>query len=272
MGQSSWIYDRIFKSRTPIDIAFIGSSHTICAVNDSLLEARLVTRRKVHIANLGYCRLGRNLHYSFARKLLLFKQPKYIVLEVSERENRVGHPEFGYFARAEELLMPVLFYNPGMVTDIYNALSMRMATMKNYLDGNMVSVQPPQRYYGYLNAYEAGNPAELAAKKEKNKAWQRATGISRWWNNQYPFSYLERIEKEADVNGCKLLFLYLPAYGAIPEPEEADFYRSKGTLLIAPDSIYQSPEFWKDPDHMNAMGAHTLSKWLATEFRSLSLQ
>ena len=265
MGQGTWVYNRLCKDTTPIDIAFIGSSHIICGVNDSLLENRLTAYSDIHIANLGYCRLGRNLHHSLINELLLSKQPQYIILEVSERENRVGHPEFGYFARPGELLMPVWFYNPGIFTDIYNALGMRMAIMKKYLHGNQVTVLPPQRRYGYLNAYEAGNTEELAAKREKNKSWQRARGITRWWNNHYPLSYLERIKRDVETEGCKLLFLYLPAHGAISEPEEAEFYRTNGTLLIAPDSIYTRPEYWKDADHLNAFGADVLTEWLATE-------
>ena len=53
-----WIYDRIVKNETPIDIAFIGSSHTMHAVNDKSLTENSHGK---NITNLGYCRFGRNL-------------------------------------------------------------------------------------------------------------------------------------------------------------------------------------------------------------------
>ena len=37
LNRASWIYNRIHENRTDIDIAFLGSSHTITGINDSLI-------------------------------------------------------------------------------------------------------------------------------------------------------------------------------------------------------------------------------------------
>lgn len=269
LGQGTWMYKRIYEDSLPIDIAFIGSSHTICAVNDSLLEMSMIQKRRVNIANMGYCRLGRNLHHSFASRLCAVKQPGYIILEVSERENRMGHPEFGYFAEGKELLLPVLVYNPDLFKDMYYALSARMSGYKQVLLSTNNQPAVPARRYGYMNSSQVADPGQLIAAKVKNKAWVKAKGFSRWFNNRYPLSYIERIHRLTQEHNCALLFLYLPAYGAMAEPEEAEFYRLKGELLIPPDSIYGNPAYWKDTDHMNEAGATSLTLWLASALQKV---
>ena len=106
-SRGDWLYQRIFKNEIPVDIAFIGSSRTICAVNDSLLESYL----GVHVANLAFCRYGRSLHYSLFKDLLRKKTPEMVVLEIRAEESRFGHPDFAHIADMEDLLLPVSYKN-----------------------------------------------------------------------------------------------------------------------------------------------------------------
>ena len=85
-NHGAWIFDRINHNTAPIDIAFIGSSHTIHSFQDKKIEEMLGSN--FHVTSLGYCRYGRNLEYALLRMLLEHKTPKFIVLEVHEDEER----------------------------------------------------------------------------------------------------------------------------------------------------------------------------------------
>ena len=103
-----WVHDRIFHSQTPIDIAFLGSSHTICGVDDGFLSEKI---EGLEVANLGYCRLGRNLNYVLLKELVSQNEVQQIIIEVREKEDRFSHPIFPYMARSEDVMLPKLFFN-----------------------------------------------------------------------------------------------------------------------------------------------------------------
>jgi len=81
-----FLHDRVFINEKSIDMLFLGSSHLICGVDDQLIETKL--NNKTTVANLGYCRLGRNFSYILLKEVLETKQPKHLILEVREDENR----------------------------------------------------------------------------------------------------------------------------------------------------------------------------------------
>ena len=264
LGQGTWIYNRLYEDSTPIDVAFVGSSHMTCAINDSLLERYFTDKgRTVHPANIGYCRLGRNLHAAFINQLYSRKRPKFIVLEVSEKENKIGHPEFGYFAETGDIFNPVWLLNHKLFVDIFDALYVRYNRYREKLSCTYNSITPPAKQYGYIGSPEEANLDLLKLRKDKNTTeWKRASGFSRWLDNQYPFTYIERIHDVVTLNESELVFLYLPTYGTIPEPEEYRFYETNGILLIPPPEILNNPAHWKDVDHMNDKGAQELTYWL----------
>lgn len=265
LGQGTWIYNRLYSDTTNIDVAFVGSSHTICAINDSLIENEFTNAGKIfHAANIAYCRLGRNLHYTFVNQLFSCKKTKYIVLEVSERENKTGHPEFGYFAEATDVFNPIWLFNSRVPVDIFDALLVRFFNSREKLTCTYVSRDVPNRLYGYMSASQTADTAQLRMAKDKNaKQSHRAKGLSHWFNNRYSFTYIERMKEVALAHKSELFFLYLPAYGSLPEPEEAAFYKSKGNLLVPPAEILNNTANWKDPDHMNDKGAQEISTWIS---------
>ena len=80
--KGNWIYSRIFLNKTPIDVAFIGTSHTDCGVDDELLETLIKkqTGDTLHIANFGFCRFGRTLYYAVIKYMLKYHHSKMFVL------------------------------------------------------------------------------------------------------------------------------------------------------------------------------------------------
>ena len=113
-----WLYNRIFEDNKPTDIVFLGSSHTINGIDDQYIEEQL---KPYHLtaANLGYCRLGRNLHYVLLKELLEVKHPDYVILEIREDENRYSHAVFPYLASTSEVLMAEPFFNRDFFKDIF---------------------------------------------------------------------------------------------------------------------------------------------------------
>ena len=72
----SWIHQRLFENEQEIDLAFVGTSRTMCGVQDVEIEKLLASQygRNLKVANLGVCRNGMNLHYLISRDL--FQQKK----------------------------------------------------------------------------------------------------------------------------------------------------------------------------------------------------
>ncbi len=273
MNRSSWLHERIFINREPIDIAFIGTSHTIDAIDEDVFRVCLQKQGiEATPVNMGYCRMGRNMDYAVIKDLFKHKKPQYIVLEIREKENRDGHIDFGYVADGRDVLAPVLLFNDNIVTDIYNAVVVRMEALKNMIIARNTVHLTSQAPYKKLPDSTVAHRAYLEDRKERNRSWKYATGFSRWFYNQYSFSYIDKIIELAATNNCKVMFLYLPEYGSIPTPEEMDFYTVRGKVLLPPADIYDNPAFWKDHEHTNCMGAQTLSQWLATAFREVNPQ
>ena len=86
---TSWIYYRIFENENPVDIAFIGTSHTGCGINDSLLTRKLSEgSRPIQVANLAYCTKGRNMQKAVMKDLLEQKKSPYYNCRGTHRRKR----------------------------------------------------------------------------------------------------------------------------------------------------------------------------------------
>ena len=112
-GKAKWIYERIIFDDTPIDIVFIGTSHTLNAIDSEIIEEELSRQfqEKLHVVNLALPHFGRDMHLLLTRFLLKYRTPKLIVLEVRESEARDMHPATHYLANSEDLLKAPIFVN-----------------------------------------------------------------------------------------------------------------------------------------------------------------
>lgn len=266
LGKSNWIYNRLFENHENIDIAFIGTSHMIDAIDEDVAKDFMKRRGvKCEIANLGYCRIGRNMDYAIIKDLFKQKKPQYIVLEVRERENRDGHMDFGYIADSRDVLAPVMLFNDNYFTDLYNGIIVRLEILKDNLLGKSKADRGVVQYARRPDSAIADVGHLDWIKRERVGKWKYSKGFGRWFYNRYSFTYIDNICSLAADNNCTVIFLYLPGYGSIPQPEEMEFYKARGRVLISPATIYDSPTNWKDQDHMNAFGSAALSEWLAAE-------
>lgn len=261
-----WIHDRIFENNSPVDVAILGSSHTVNGVNDELLDSSLLGKK---VVNLGYCRLGRNLSYVLLSELLEEKKPALIVLEVRENEDRYSHPIFPYLASDKKVMFPVALFNRDFFSDYWTHFSYKVELTQEYVFGKMQLEQISMEDYGFASHDDTASSRFLdsvqqarSKPKQKLKQWQEDFYMA------FPFAYLDKISDLCKKHNIQLIFLYLPSYGSpLQEPKQSSYYRKKGTLLLPPKDILENTDYWYDKSHLNKAGALELSMWLAEEIK-----
>jgi hypothetical protein len=264
-NRSIWINDRIFNNDKPIDIAFLGSSHTINGVNDKLIEEKL----KTNIANIGYCRLGENLIYILLKEMLKTKNVKTIIIEVREDEDRYSHPIFPYIAETKDVLLANPLYNRDLFSDYYRHIYYRLEVIKNYIFGNLKKNQINKENYGFSSSADTASLDLLNRIKEKqNIRKPKSSRFERDFYMKFSRTYLEKINKICKKQNIKIFFLYLPSYESKTQiPLEFFTYIKYGKILFPPKRIYSKTTNWYDDNHLNQTGANELSNWLASELQ-----
>lgn len=263
-----WIYDRLFNNAKPVDIAFLGSSHTLNSINDKLIEDKL-KKSHLNVVNFGYCRLGRNLTYIFIKELLKTKNPKYLIIEVREDESRFSHPIFPYISGSRNVLLPVPFINRSLLKDIWTHLAYKIELTQEALFQKTPIVPIKTEDYGYFNSQDTASLEilnEYKAKRSVNVS--KLTTIDRGLQMRFPRSYLKKIKTLCEEQNIKVSFLYLPSYGTyLEKPKETNTYQKLGRLYIPPKEILETTSNWRDQDHLNESGARKLSLWMAQKIK-----
>jgi hypothetical protein len=271
-NHGAWIYDRITKNSTPIDIAFIGSSHTIHSFQEKKMED--ILDNKFHLANLGYCRFGRNLEFLVVKELLAYKNPKLVVIEVHEDEPKNSHDIFPYLATTKDLLISPTFVNRDYFSDVLKGISARLEQFKSQVIFNKKYPEPDLNPYGYGESDRIAPPEELLKNKQGWEMWRRRRNSSGIEEIQlkYPYSYLEKTIKLLEERNVPFIFVYLQESGSMmKEPIRIDYYNRYGQTLLMPDSIVTSPNNWMDDMHFNNVGAAQVSEWMAQELKKILL-
>jgi len=270
-NKASWIYERIFEDEKNIDIAFIGASHTACAIMDEYLEKELfnLNGKNTKVANLGYCRGGRDIQYVMLKDLFRHKNPKILVLEVMEDEPKKSHPVFPYLAESLDLWGSFVFFNQRFVANIWNGIAVRFEQLKSHLfgDRSLVEFQSTNNY-GYRPSEQIASPDILNQNEIawKNRLSKTKPKILRNIELNYSKHYIEKIAELAHQNHCEVLFLYLPESGSeMKTPLLKNFYKDLGELIILPDSISSNHSNWKDATHFNDSGATRASDFIANK-------
>jgi hypothetical protein len=265
-----WLHDRIFENPTPVDIAFLGSSHTINAIDDHQIE-KILEEKKVHVVNLGYCRLGRNMDYTVLKELLLEKKPKLIIVEVTETENRYGHPIFPYIASQKDVLLPFPFFNRDIIKDAYTAVAFKTELIQEQLLANNPLPAIDDHPYG-LSEHTDTASSELLRKffKERHQPEEKQSSLEHSFYLAFPKAYLEKTAQTCKENSIQLCFVYLPGYGtSLRMPSEMELYKSYGAVLIPPSVIFENTSNWFDENHLNENGTAAVSQWLGEELKKI---
>ncbi len=273
-GRSDFLYHKLFESDN-IDIAFLGTSVTLCGIMDDSLEQRInhQTGKTYHLANLSYCRPGRNLRYVILKDLLAHHKPQLILIEARFREDRFSHKDFPFIAESEDLFSQNILFNQRYPESLVDALECRWDYSRHkLLDIAFEPVDSAQlRPHSYVSVKVTADPQMLQTHQEKttekyHRYLEEGRGIADRISYRYPRKVLGEmaaLAKEADV---PIVFYYLKNYGhPAPEPWEIDVYRQLGPVWIPPDSIFQKKANFSDQDHLNDQGASLLTAWFEGE-------
>ena len=277
-----WIYERIHFDDTPVDVAFIGTSHTLNGIDGALVEATLSQhlgecRRVVNLAMPQY---GRNLHWLIVRELLQNRRVGTIVVEVFENESRKPHPLFAAVAEVQDVLRAPALINLNWLTDIAKlpARQVLLALKSLWPEGfGLRPVFDPAAYDGpdvdntrRVQVRGVALTPLLDRVIPPDVLEQRAEAVRRrkdvnmlppsWESLEYgmPLHYLRLITQLAHHQGTEIRFLYLPSYAyARHQPHHGAHY--DGPLMHTGDLLART-DVWQDPDHLNMHGARILSE------------
>lgn len=267
-NHGAWIFERMVKNQTPIDVAFIGSSHTIHAFQDQKMEE--ILGPDCHLANLGYCRYGRNLQFVLLKLLLQHQSPKLIVIEVHEDEEKNSHDIFPYLADTKDLLMTPTLVNRDYFSDLVHGASARLECFKSEYIFRKKMQEPDTRLYGYGESDRIATSEELA---DNRNAWKRRLERKSLKSVEkiqmsYPRAYLDKMIDLLKTRNIPFVFIYLPESGSkLDIPKYASYYRQFAPLLIPPPSLTDKPEYWMDASHLNDKGSEILSVWMAEQLK-----
>lgn len=259
-----WIHDRIHHNPDPVDIAFLGSSHTINGIDDRIISESLTP---IKAANFAYCRLGRNLDYVLLKEILKKKKISKLVVEVREREDRYSHPVFPYIASTPDVVYPFLIFNRDTFKDIWYHLSYKIETGQDVIYKRDSIPDYRQEDFGFAGHYDTALASLLdEIKIKRNLPKKEESKYMKEFHLNYPRGYLRKISQICKENQIALCFLYLPSYGNQNKvPEALSLYEELGIILIPPDTIFDNPLNWHDENHLNINGARLLSQWLADQ-------
>lgn len=274
-GRGAWVYRRIFESKLPVDIAFLGSSHTINGINDTLINQQLAKESTIiETVNLGYCRLGRDLTYVMMKQLIQQKKTKTFIIEVLPDENPFSHPVFPFLADMKDVIKPKTLFNRSYANNVYSAaVSRLMYTRQN------IFKEPYIYKYGLIGNFGFSTNTFLAdtnlLNTKKGRRYKNRYKSYTWTRNlnlPFPRAWLYSVNELAKKNGAKFVFLYIPPYGSPEkEPIEMKTYTQYAPVWIAPDSIFDNKNNWYDDEHLNVNGAKSLSIWVATQIKKTKL-
>ncbi|MEZ5012861.1 MAG: hypothetical protein R2794_01085 [Chitinophagales bacterium] len=265
-NRGSYVYDRIFRNETPIDIACLGTSHTMNAVMDSAIEADLHTAGvDVHFCNLAYCWEGLDAQYVFLQDLIQNKQPDIVLLEVREHEHNLSHEIFPYIANAHDLVVQPYLTKWECIPNLYTGMLTRWSIIRNDNNVRHRDISFSAEHGFVPNPGQADSMMLDDQDKLLYKNYTPLTGrLVNYQMHAYSLYYYEKIVALCAEHHIDLIFVYVPAYGHLPvEPLDAERYRRDGDLWLMPDSIRFETNYWVNHSHMNVDGASAFSSWLS---------
>ena len=294
--KTGWIYERIHFDSTPIDVVFIGTSHTVFGVNSIQMEQAYTaaTGQSLHVVNFGMQHLGRDLAYLLAREVIETRSPRLLVIEVPDDEPRSLHPAFYELATSRELLSAPIVINTSYLPDLARLPFRQVSLFARSIEPAWFGVRlafDPARYRGpnWDDTYEERGSADYPvlhpvprlqtrtpAELEQERAhYERMVdgklslpGFLRPLEHRANLVYLQRIVDLAQRLGVEVHLLYLPSYQAPASPRFASFYSRFGPLWY-PEAIYGDASNWLDVNHLNYNGASALSHWLGNSIADL---
>jgi hypothetical protein len=289
-----WIYERIHFDRKPIDVAFIGTSHTQSGINSQVVEEELGRNgHPVHVVNFAIPHLGRDIEFLVVRELLESRRVGTLVLEVQSLEARAPHPGFQRLAGVADIAAAPVLINTGIFENWARLpmrqliLALKTASPRTF---NYHADFDPSRYEGShfddtLRLHGSNTDRTAVFPREhfeselrdirkdiqnKNATAAKLTFPALGGNLLYRYNdhYLNAIVELARAHGVKLVFLYIPYLDAPDAPERTAWMVGKGPMLV-PKPVMHDAALWQNADHLNYYGALALSRWTAQQLAAM---
>lgn len=254
--QAKWLHDRIHLIETPINIAFIGSSHVKNGINDELINNLLADSNKI-VTALAVCEYGRDMHLEIAKDLVSNKKPKHLYLEVRTNENSFGHPIFPLIADTKTVFQSASIYHPRYFKNIGTHLLFKLEVLQGELYH-----QWDQAPFYHKNGFKSIADT-IATYKPTNELNKRISNRS-FLDNKAK-KEIQKIAQLCTENSVQLHFLYLPKLGEQQLPEYLDFYEEYGEVLFPPEELFQDENNFYDTQHLNISGAGKLAHWITND-------
>lgn len=281
--KSKWIYERVHFSKTPIDVAFFGTSHTLNGIDSELVEdivnAQLDTPR--HVVNFSIPHFGRDMHYTLIKLLLEKHKPELIVLELRESEARDLHPGTHYLADSLDLLTAPLILNlryPGNIIRVpsRNLKSLLHELAYPFTDKALRNDDVADHNNMALSFYDGRSRDIFISREEleKQRTAERKSAPYKYqplpeWKSYLFYNanteYLKKIKALTDSKNVRLALLYLPEYGTTSIPLRHPLIQRDIPLITAPMPFYQRDDVFNDLGHLNKRGAIVMSELVAGE-------
>lgn len=278
-----WIYERIHFDRTPIDVAFIGTSHSQSAIDSRIVEEAMRARgQDVHVVNFAVPHLGRDLHWLLGRELLENRTVRELVVEVQDYEPRAPHPAFQRLGSVRDLVTSPVVINTGYLDNLVRLPRREVDLALPGINGTDAPRFVPERYDGahwddtavlhgftaprtaaYPEAKLVADAAMLRTQLANNDALARRFAMPDGCSLllRYNRHYLDALLRLAREKGVHVTFLYLPFFAGPATPPKAAYYDVFGETLT-PGAILADPAIWLNVDHLNVHGARRVSRWI----------
>ncbi|HBS88454.1 MAG: hypothetical protein A2W91_15000 [Bacteroidetes bacterium GWF2_38_335] len=272
-AQGSWIYETMRGNDKP-GIVFLGSSHTLNAVNEKIImdELKKTGTDTVSVANFGYCRYGRNLQYVLLKDLIKSNKPKMVIFEVTSEEPASSHPVFGYLAEPVDVFSAPLLLNFDYFRDIYYSFIMQTSYIKSISGMQNYDFEKVRRKSGYhwANKVIPKNELVKSGRKRRQKFDGKSQDFFTRLEKKLPDFYLEKVISVCRENNIRIIFLYLPSYGLQDIlPVDYEFYNKNGLFWNPPSEIFNNFDNWADDSHLNVSGAGKISVWLSEKIAEI---
>lgn len=288
-----WIYERINRDPTPIDVAFIGTSRTAFSIHSGRMQDDLArVGVHAHVANLHIVKTGRNMQFVIAKELLTHKAVRLLVVEMDDEEERSPHPDFIYLADSSDVARAPLFINLRYFSDLARLPGRQLGL---FVDTQLQSrhwttptfIPPP--YEGanldhaeyilsldgkkhYRNASYTKDQMESLRKREDASITPHVLpGSLEWLEYRVPRHYIDQILSLAAKKGTRVAFLYSPRYGAPKNCVICSHLYGTRAAVINPWVEMQDYRLWDDAIHLNWDGAKLVTDYVAAQIDEMHL-
>jgi hypothetical protein len=282
-ARTRWIFERIHFDPQPVDVVFIGPSRVGAAVDAPRLSQSLAARGlPANVVNFSLPEAGRNINLAILTELLKTKQPKLIVIGVTEKPSRFGHSAYKYLAPRSMVADPGYLANIRYLSDLAYLPYRQAKLFGGWLAPGLLGPSTtfdPSAYAGH--ALDTTGDIVLPDGRIKNgskaaDAKELMRGVHKLERGLTPpilprdladvefgdeRHYITEIASRAKARGIPVVFLFLPYHTGPATMQEEAFYRRFGPIWNA-GFLSPHAELYSDYGHLTSAGADLLSDWL----------